>query len=58
MLRGRMLANEKRTFDGRVFRMSKALVLMFEEYCRDLMQTFGLDDSYIYNEEGVMDFEN
>ena len=49
MLRGSMLANEERTFDGKIFQMSKAAILMFEEYSRNLMQTFGMDDSLIYN---------
>ena len=55
MLRGRMIANGSQTFDGKVFRMGKALLLSFEVYCRSLMEYFGLHDELIYNEEGLRD---
>ena len=53
-----MLADEERTFDVIILQMSKVLILIFEEYSGDFLLTFGMDGSFIYNEDGELDFEN
>lgn len=51
-LRGRLLYNRDSTFDGKLFYMSHDLVYIFESYCRFIMNTVGLSDNDLFNEDG------